>query len=203
MQLTEFTLYLSQFLAVVSVIPYLHGVYTKKITPNRISWAIITLVGMVNFLAIASSPDMELSSKLFAGVLSLNPALILIASFFRGEFIKVTNFEKIAASLAVVALIIWWFTRDISVLFALSVGILANALGILPTILFIRNNPDKDRPTAWSLFVLSSIFALLSLRAFDISGIILPVYMILSSSAILFFLLRYRIENNIPFREWL
>ena len=194
---------LAGFFTAVSVFPYARGILKGEITPNQVSWGIWSFLGMVFFLTTYTQPNVPFASLIFVAMMVINPTIILLLSFYKGIASKVNTLEIFALLTAIVAMYLWYNTPDKASLLPISLAIVADFSALVPTLYFVYKHPEQDKPLMWFLFLLGASFTLLAITHHSIQNSILPVYILMGVGFVIFPLVRYRIQKNIPLKEWL
>ncbi|MBI2109016.1 MAG: hypothetical protein HYT93_02425 [Parcubacteria group bacterium] len=195
---------LSGTLVVVSAIPYAYRTWQGKIKPSVTSWSLWTLIGFLLLVTYASSGAED---NIWPAVFGFtNPLLIaVLAAIKKGEWTKLTKAEQCCVSACVGSLLLWVAVKESRELaqFALYLAILADACAAIPTIIFIRKNPQDDRPFMWVLFGVGYSIAMFAVTENTFANYFLPAYMLALASFVSIPLFVYRIKNKIPLREWI
>lgn len=194
---------ISQVVTVCSAIPYILGIIRGVIVPNRVTWAIWTVIGITLWFTTWANPNSDHITVMFAFILAFNPTVVFILTFWKGSTKPISNAEKFAILISAIAIMLWLFTMDSPGFFPTFLAILADICALVPTLRFVNQYPDQDRPTAWMLFMIGSIFAISGIQNWNIESLILPVYMTIGAFLIVLPLVHYRIKNQIPLREWI
>ncbi|MDQ7045787.1 MAG: hypothetical protein Q9M32_07740 [Sulfurimonas sp.] len=116
---------------------------------------------------------------------------------------KPDNLEKFALIIGVSAILAWYVFKDNAGIFPISIAIFADFCALIPTIRFVFNAPDEEKPLAWILFFLGSLIAVFAIEIQNLESMLLPVYMTIGSFFIVFPLVRYRIKMKVPMKEWI
>lgn len=193
----------SQIVTAASVVPYVRGTLRGVIVPNRITWAIWSVIGISLYVTAKANPNSDEIAVMFAAVLAINPSVIFFLAVWKGSTEPIGRMEMLAVLVAAIALALWWHTREAPGLSPTLLAILADVCALVPTIRFVMQSPDQDRPAAWACFTVGSIFAILGTQQWNLESLVLPVYMALASLFIVVPLVRYRMKNRIPVREWI
>lgn len=194
--------FLSGFFIIVSMLPYAWGIYRGHIIANRVSWSIWAFIGMVLFLTSLTNPQNDFISILYAFVLMMNPMIIVLVSVFKGKTLPILIYEKVALLIAFLAMALWVALDDRSSILPLFLAVLADASALIPTLIFVYRHPADDRPLMWSLFFAGTLFSIAGMQHYSYQTLLLPVYMLVGVSGVLFPLVRYRVQNGLPLREW-
>ncbi len=193
---------LSGFFIIVSMLPYAYGIYRGTIVANRVSWSIWAFIGAVFFLTALTNPKNDFISVLYAFVLMLNPVVIVLMSLFKGRTLPILIYEKAALLVAVLAMTLWVVLREAAGIIPLFLAVLADASALIPTLLFVYRHPEDDRPLMWFLFFVGTVFSVAGMQHYSVETLLLPGYMLLGVSSVLFPLVMFRIQNAVPLKEW-
>lgn len=190
-------------LVILSAIPYSIRVYQRKITPNLVSWGIWSVLGLAILLTYRSSGA---TKNIWPAVFSFtNPCIITLLAFWRGERKPPNKLETFCLFTGVLAIITWWFVQDSRslALYALCLAIVADMVAAIPTVVFLWQTPEADRPFAWGMFAFAYTLAIFSIEDHTVANYILPIWMILASGSITVLLVKYRTRNKLPLGEWI
>jgi hypothetical protein len=107
--------------------------------------------------------------------------------------------------LGIISLIFWVLTKQSKELvqFALYIGIIADFMGILPSIIFLKKYPEKDRPALWIIFSFGYFLSMFSITEHTFANLILPLFMTFTPALVWIHLVKYRVKNKIPLKEWI
>lgn len=192
---------LAQFILAISILPYTISIFRGTVKPNRISWFIWSVIGFAFW--IITPPTADEVTKMLTLIFMINPSLIFILTLFKGESLKPDNLEKFSLIVGLFAIAVWYFYRQSSGIFPISLAIFADFCALLPTLRFVLSAPDEEAPTAWICFFLGSLIAVFGIEQYTLESLLLPVYMTLGAFFVVFPLVRYRIRMRIPVRNWI
>lgn len=147
--------------------------------PNRATWWILTLVGMiivVSYYAEGARRTMWVPVTYIIGPFIV--ALLAIPYGVGGW----TIFDRACLSGAGLSLVIWFLTG--SVLIVLLMNLLMDFFGIMPTILKSYLRPKEEDVTAWVLSTIASVFNLLAVERWEFAIAVYPVYMLIGNGII-------------------
>jgi hypothetical protein len=193
--------HVAQFILAVSILPYTISIFRGTVKPNRVSWFIWAVIGFAFWIITPSTADEV--TKMLTVIFMVNPSIVFILTLFKGEFIKPDNLEKFSLVVGLSAIAVWYFFRQSSGLFPISMAIFADFCALLPTLRFVFVAPQQETPLAWILFFLGSFIALFAIEIYTLESMMLPVYMAIGSSFVVFPLIRYRLKMKIPIRRWI
>lgn len=192
---------LAQFILAVSIVPYTISIFRGTVKPNRISWFIWSVIGFAFWLITPDSADQV--TKMLTVIFWINPTLIFVLTLFKGEYIKPDTIEKFSLLVGLCAIVVWLIFRDNSGVLPTVIAIAADFCALLPTLRFVMSAPNEEAPLAWICFFLGSFIAIFGIEHYTLQNLLLPVYMTIGASLVVFPLVRYRIRMRIPIRHWI
>ncbi|HZP32724.1 MAG TPA: hypothetical protein VFB23_05100 [Candidatus Acidoferrales bacterium] len=194
---------LSGGLVFSSVIPYAIRTYQRKIEPVPTTWFLWTLIGLAVLLTYRSSgAEANIWPALFGFI---NPALIMMLSVCRrGRWRRPTAPERFCFFVGVASLAMWIFLRRHPnlVQYALYLALAADISAAIPTIVFVWNQPDRDRPLAWVMFAVGYFVAVFAIPRNTFANWVVPVYMTSVALVVAFPLALHRLRRKIPLSQW-
>ncbi len=192
---------LAQFILAVSILPYSISIFRGTVKPNRISWFIWSVIGLAFWLV--TPPTADEVTKMLTVIFMVNPAIIFILTLFKGEYLRPDRLEIFSLVIGLIAIAVWYLLRESSGILPISIAIFADFCALLPTIRFVFDAPDEEKPLAWIFFFLGSFIALFGIDDYHLESLLLPLYMTIGASFVVFPLVRYRIQKRIPLKEWI
>ncbi|MFA6476457.1 MAG: hypothetical protein WCV68_03540 [Candidatus Paceibacterota bacterium] len=184
--------YLSGIVIALSFVPYLISIFKGEAKPERASWLIWTILGVISFLSqMAKGAD---ASLWLVGVQVLGDALIFILAIWYGMrgFAKR---DKVALAFAGLSLILWYITKEPAI--ALFLAIAIDASGAILTIIKSYEEPDTEPLLAWILTFLGGFFGMFAVGSWDWVLLAFPIYIFVINIAIVASILLGRKKVNI------
>jgi hypothetical protein len=132
--------------ALFNYLPYLIGVYTKKLKPHAFSWIIWTV--MTSIIFAAQLADGAGPGAWAAGVTAVTLFMIAIGSL-RNKGYRVTRSDKLSFAGAVLAIPIWIITAN--PLWAAIIVTVIETLGFFPTYRKAFYHPEHESMLAFFL----------------------------------------------------
>lgn len=166
-------------LSVAAIVPYIIETLQGKVKPERVSWFIWTLLGVVYFW----SAILEKGAILFTAGELIGPVIAFLLALKFGVGGK-SKFDIYMLVLALAA--IGWLVFTENALLSLILALVADGIALVLTIRKLHIDPTSESRWAWGLFGLSASFALVSLQVFNFETLVFPVYVIISSVYIAF-----------------
>ena len=182
---------------------YAIRVWQRKIIPNIASWSIFVLISLAIFLSYASSGAKENSWATYGPLIGCT--VILIITLFRSKEKSLNHFDIACLVFGSFSLVVWYFTKDTKEMaqYALYTALFADFLGMLPSIKFLSKHPKKDRPFMWIIFGFGYFLTFFAITDHTFANWALPVFMVIIPAFVWVPLVKYRIKNKIPFKEWI
>lgn len=195
---------ISGVLVLISAIPYAWRTWQGKIHPNVTSWGLWSFIGLALLLTYRSSGA---EANIWPAVFGfINPTLITILALIkRGEKTRFSRLEWACIAICMVSLGMWALIRDDKSLvqYALYVAIVANACAAIPTIVFVLEHPDQDRPFSWGMCAVSYFLSVFAVSEHTFANYALPVYMFIGCGCITWPLVGFRLKERVPLRQWI
>lgn len=192
---------LAQFILAVSIVPYTISIFRGTVKPNRISWFIWSVIGFAFWLITPDTADEV--TRMLTVIFWVNPTLIFILTLFKGEYFKPDRLETFSLMIGLGAIAVWLIFKNSSGVLPTLIAIAADFCALLPTLRFVIKAPQEEAPMAWICFFLGSFIAIFGIEHYTLESLLLPVYMTIGSSFVVFPLIRYRIRMKIPIRHWI
>ena len=170
---------ISGILCVIAYIPYLLNILSGKTKPERTSWFLWTVLGIIS---LASQIDLGATfSLVLAFVLTLGSLVIFLLSLRYGSS-GMFRRDFIALFFCLAGLVIWLYSGE--PLVALTFNIIIGSMGALLTIIKVRKQPGTETTVTWLLASISGVFSLASIGKLDVALIAYPTYIIVTNFAV-------------------
>ena len=158
--------------------PYWWAIWQGRTRPNRATWWIWTIVGIVIALSYQATGASSTLWVPIAYVIGPSGTALLAIKFGEGGW---TKFDRTCLLGAAIGLILWGVYR--SPYLTLGINIAIDCLGALPTIRKSVQDPYSEDLLAWGLFGLGSIVNLLAIDRWA-WHVVYPIYIFLATMAI-------------------
>lgn len=176
----------------LAFVPYIIDILRRRTKPNRATWLIWTILGVLILLSYKSIGAQDTLPVAIAG--AIGPFAILFLSIRYGE--GGTSELDIAGLIgSAVGLGAWWFTTNPFI--GLILFLLTDWVGAALTIAKTWEDPSGESLPAWLLWLASSVLQLVALSSWDIHFLIYPLSFLISQSiqVLCIILRRYRIKS--------
>lgn len=194
---------ISGIIVMVSAIPYIIRVYQRKIPVNLISWIIWSMIG---WTILITFKDSGATNNIWPAIFgAISPTIITLLAWWRGTNKEIDGWDIACGVIGIIAIVLWALVRNepSKVQFALYLALIADTCAGVPIFTFVWNNPHADRPFAWGMFGIGYGLSIFAITEHTFANYALPVYMLITASAICSVLCVYRIKNRLPVMEWI
>jgi hypothetical protein len=168
-------------------VPYWISILRGKTQPNRATWAIWSIVGLIlssSYWAVGARDTIWVPLSYVIG-----PIVTSILGIRWGEG-GWTRFDRRCLMGTAVSLVLWIVLK--SPLVALGLNLLIDFLGALPTIAKSARDPEGEDPLAWVLFAIGNGFNLLAINQWSWEIAAYPIYLFVICVWMVVLLLRPR-----------
>jgi len=163
---------LSGILFLIAFIPYIIAILHGETIPSPVSWAIWASVDTIALIAMRKEGAM--SGQLTGAVLGAWVVTVFAIIFGRPEM---GSIEWVSIVGAIIGILLWWKTGD--AVLAIICSQIAVLAGAIPTIAEAYINPAHEDPIAWSIWLLSCIFAFLAIKKWNVANVLQPLAFII------------------------
>ena len=176
----KFTI-LAGIIAVASAASYAVDTLKGGNQPNRVTWALWTLVPMITFSAQISQGVGLQSIFTFGG--GFGPFLVLLASFVtRRAYWRLTAFDLLCGLISAAALLLWAITGKGLVALVLSVA--ADFFAAVPTIKKAYQVPASESGYPFLFGVVAAFITLLTIQEWTLANSAFAVYVLFTDGLI-------------------
>jgi hypothetical protein len=175
-------------LSIISPIFYSRSIFAHKAKPHKVTRLIVWLASIAGVLAVVHSSN--LAGKIFAGIFLARATYLLVLSLKYGVG-GASKLDKVCLVIGVFALAVYAVTG--SGLLAISFGVLSDLIGYIPTFVKTWHDPTSENPTFFAIEGLASFLGVLAIWQLRVD-IILPIYFVLCSAAVVALIYRKRLS---------
>jgi hypothetical protein len=163
-------------ISTIAFVPYIISMVRGKTTPNKATWAIWAVLGVIIAASYYAAGARETAYVPFGYAIGILAVSAL--SFKYGEE-GWTALDKWCLAGAGAGLALWALTSE--PLFALYLTTMVDAIGGIPTIKKAWERPGSEDKAAWLMFLLANALNLLAIREWTLAVAMYPVYVIILS----------------------
>lgn len=169
---------------------YLLDTLKGKTKPNRVTWFLWGLLGLVAFAGMLDEKA-SVTSLIFILTSTLVPFVILAASFISKRAVwKINNFDWICGTLSICGIIAWLITGVGNL--AITFSIIADFFALLPTVIKALKAPSTESGLLYLNVSFASFITLLTIDIWSFSSIAYAMYLMIIC-VIMFVIIRFRI----------
>ena len=179
MDLTTVFVTISAVLVFAAMPPYIIDVIKGKTRPERMTWFILSLLGVIAFISqIEAGASWSL---VFSGLDTLGSLTVLGLSFWHGVG-GATKLDFLALGVAGVGVAVSLIAKE--PLAALIGVIVADFSGMILTILKVWKDPKSETTISWLLFATAGVFGLLTISEWTLGVALYPLYLVLANYSV-------------------
>jgi len=162
-----------------------------KSKPHRVTRLIVWLASVAGLLGVLDSSNT--AGKIFALIFFIRATYLMIMAAIYGVG-GLKKLDLYCLFFGVLALIAYYTTK--SGLLTISLGILADLIGYIPTFVKTYHKPKSEDPLFFSIEALASLFAVFAIWEW-IPDILFPIYFLLSAMTVVGLIYRKRLARII------
>ena len=172
-------IYLAVALAAVGGWGYIRDTLRGVTSPNRVSWSLWALEGILGF-GVEIQQHVGIAS-LMTLMLGVVPLAVLLASFKNPQSVwKLGAFDVFCGSISLAGLVFWAFVNEPTV--ALVSFVAADQVAALPTLRKSWLAPSTESPRLFVLGASNCAITLLTLKVFSTAGALFPGCVLITDS---------------------
>lgn len=188
-----------QYIVLIGAVVQLFGIFVYiratvrgETKPNRVTWLMWSVAPLIG--SVAAFSDGVRWAVLPVFMSGFAPLLVFIASFVNPKsFWKLEKFDYICASCSILALLLWWITKE--PLIAIIFSIASDAFAAIPTLLKSWKHPDSESVEAYTTGLFCSITSFFALKTFSFSELAFPIYLVFINSTLIAVVSRGRVKK--------
>ncbi|MFA6301336.1 MAG: hypothetical protein WC609_03225 [Candidatus Paceibacterota bacterium] len=182
--------YTAVLIQLVGVFFYIKNMYKGTTKPNRVTWIIWALAPLISsYLMWQTGARLSILPVFMAG---FNPVLVLLASFvIKKGFWQINKFDIVCGMIALLALVLWIVTRNLSV--SIIFAILSDFLAALPTLVKSWKYPDTETSLVYAGGIVANILGLLIIKNWSFPTYSPGIYFIIINFMLVFSIYRKKI----------
>lgn len=189
MEFSEIAQIISGILIFIGYIPYILGVIKKEIKPNTITWLVW---GLLNLSALVTSYLSGSGTNAILITSTIGSFVISIMSIKYGKF-QFSKLNIFCLGLGVLSFLALFLIKSAEI--ALGIAIFGNIVGSIPTITSVYINPKNESIVPWSIYVMASIFDMISLSDYSFLGASYHFYLFSNNILMVLLILRGNIKK--------
>ncbi len=181
------------FLSFIAFIPYILSTLKGKNRPNRATWIIWTIVGVILLFSYKAAGATDALWVSIANVLAFGMVLSLSFKYGEGGW---NSFDLLCLTGAAIGLFLWWYFS--SPLPALYMSILVDLIGAIPTFKKSYLDPAGENLLSWILFWIANTLNLFAVQEWNMAMATYPIYLFLLTGALALILVFRRQSESPP-----
>jgi hypothetical protein len=177
-------------LSLISPIFYTKSMLAHKAAPHRVTRLIVWLAAIAGLIGVFGSTNV--AGIIFAAIFLARASYLLIMSLIYGVG-GASRLDKSCLVIGALALVIYAITG--SGLLAISLGILADLIGYIPTFVKTWHKPQSEDPTFFIIEGIASLFGVIAIWELRVD-ILFPIYFVACSGFVVVLIYRQRLVQH-------
>ena len=173
---------LSGLVGLAASIPYIPSILRGETRPNRATWFIWTVLGLVTALSykgVGAGPTVWM-----AWVFFVNPLITFVLSFKYGVG-GWSKLDRFCLAGVLLAAAVWFFSPG----WALAMSIAVDLCGLIPTLYKSWHKPEEENLAGWVIITVASVLNLFAIDSLSFGVCVYPVYAALGCGSLPMFLM--------------
>lgn len=166
---------------------YIKDTLKGKTKPNKITWLLWAIAPLIaTAAAISDGVGLAVLPVFISG---FGPLLVFLSSFTSKEsYWKLEKFDYICGACSILALILWWLTKEpmIAILFS----VISDAFAGIPTLIKAWKYPETENPDAYTYSLFNSLTSFAAISVWNFSSLAFPIYLTAANIALSYAVLR-------------
>lgn len=159
---------------------YIYEVLKKRAIPERATWGIWTMLGVVAFL---SQKSIGAHNSLWFVALQTVGVTIVFSMSLKYGVGGLTKNDLFITGVALLGILLWILTSQ--PLVALVMVVLTRGIAVSATIRKAYKEPKSEAALPWFIYACSAVLAFLSVGSRQFELLLYPTYLILADSAVM------------------
>jgi len=183
------------FLALAGFLPYIIAIFRDKARPAKVSWVTWATLSTITLLAMYAKD--ALNGQIIGAVLGDWVVVVLAIKYGKPGWTRLDVFCLVGA---VVGIALWQaFSNPILAILASQC---ATCIGSIPTFVSAWHDPSKEDRTAWTIFWLSCVAAVMAIPSWTLQDAAQPISFFANMTVMMYLLyLRPRPSKLLEKRE--
>ncbi|MEI6039794.1 MAG: hypothetical protein WCP93_00355 [Candidatus Berkelbacteria bacterium] len=193
-----------QYVVIIGAVAQLIGIasYIKETIkgetkPNKVSWLLWAIAPLI--ASVAAFSDGIRWAVLPVFMSGFGPLLVFLASFINPKsYWKLESFDYICGICSVLALLLWWITKEplIAIIFAVA----SDFFAAIPTLIKSWHYPATETIDPYVTGLFSSITSFFAIKSWVFTAYAFPIYLVIINILLIFAVLGkkiFRVEQII------
>ena len=170
-----YLVFVAAFATLLATFVYIRSMFKGGAKPNRVSWLMWSIAPFIATAAALSNGVGWAALPVFMS--GVSPFMIFSASFVtRKAYWKLVSFDYVCGVLSVLALVLWYLTKDPNV--AIVFAIASDGLASIPTLTKAWHHPETESPWPFIVGVFNALTSFAAATMWTFSAYAFPAYLI-------------------------
>lgn len=186
----KYLVFVGMIIFFLGTLSYIKGIIKGKVKPNGVTWFIWSAAPII--ASVAAFTDGVGLATLPVFVAGSFPLMVFTISLFKkGAFFKLARFDILCGVLSILALVVWYITKNPAT--AIAISILSDLLATLPTVIKSWKYPETEEVYVHLSSSINAATSFAAIETWNFSSVAFPVYIIIITLIICAFIERHRL----------
>lgn len=193
MENLKYIVILGAIVQLIGIFDYIKDTIKGNVKPNKMTWLLWSIAPMIGTWAAISSGVTWAVLPVF--MVGFGPFLVFVVSLFsKKAYWKIEKFDYICGLLSILALILWFITKEplVAIIFSILSDLFASIITIKKAWLY----PETETHSPYSSGLFNSLTSFFAISAWTPVQYLFPVYLVIINGLLLFSVLRKKIFRN-------
>lgn len=173
---------LSGIVFLLGFVPYIRAIVSGETKPSKMSWLIWASLDVITLIAMLYQHSVN--GQIIGAVSGAFVVLALAMKYGKPGW---TTLDKFCLAGAILGIVLWQTTSNPDL--GIVVSAMTAVIGSIPTFVNAWKNPQQEDFTAWTIFWISCVMAMLAIPKYTIADAAQPISFTIIESTVMFILL--------------
>jgi len=189
-----------QYLVIIGALVQLAGIITYiketlkgNTKPNRVTWLLWSIAPLIaTFAALSDGVQWSVLPVFMSG---FGPLLVFLASFVnKNSYWKLEKFDWLCGFFSVLALILWYITKEPSI--AIIFSIISDGSAGIPSLIKSWRHPETETVDPFTTGLFNSLTSFAAIKIWRFTEIAFPAYLVMMNCFFIYAILRKKLSTN-------
>jgi len=189
----KYLVFLGMAVSFLGTLSYIKAMIKGTVRPNRVTWFVWAVAPLIAFAAALADGVGLAAIPVFT--VGFFPLLVFtIAVFKKDAFWKLSKFDILCGILSIMALVVWYITKN--PVTAIVLSLLSDFFASLPTLTKTWKYPETEDTFAYLAGAINAATSFAAIKVWNFSSLAFPIYIIVLCLTICIFIQRNRFSKH-------
>ncbi|MDD3284346.1 MAG: hypothetical protein PHZ07_02010 [Patescibacteria group bacterium] len=186
----KYLVFVGVIVQLIGVSFYINNTLKGTTKPNRVTWLLWSIAPLIaTFAAFSDGVRLSVVPVFMSG---FAPLLVFLASFVnKNSYWKLEKFDYVCGFFSVVALLLWWITKNpvVAIIFA----IISDFFAAIPTLIKSWKYPETETVNIFICAIFNALTSFVAISIWNFVALAFPIYLLIFNIFISILILRKKI----------